>query len=328
LTGTIFGLGLSQQIQPDGEPYVGALLYIYQANTSTPVTTYSDYGLTAGNELPFPMVTDAAGRIPAFWMADGAYRVRLTDSSGNELFNENSITAIGASSATTIISASDTGAVTGDLAFTFNTSTRTGWVKCNGRTIGNAASGATERANSDTQALFEFLWNNVSDTYAPVTGGRGANAAADFAASKKIVIPSMQGRYPVGLDDMGNTAADVIAAATVTGKSGGLEEVSILTANLPSHTHTAGAITVTVTPTTGHTHSAYYKIKNVGAGLGETVLEVDDVASADGSVQTSTNLSSVTPAVSASGAVSGATGSGTVLATVSPWRAGTWFIKL
>lgn len=69
-----------------------------------------------------------------------------------------------------------------------------GWVAMNGGSIGNAASGGTVRANADTEALFVAVWNAVANTDAPVqdsTGtpvARGASAAADFAADRRIVL--------------------------------------------------------------------------------------------------------------------------------------------
>lgn len=63
-----------------------------------------------------------------------------------------------------------------------------------GGTIGDASSGASVRANADQENLFTFLWNNLADTQAPVSTGRGANAAADFAAHKTITLPDMRGK--------------------------------------------------------------------------------------------------------------------------------------
>lgn len=69
-----------------------------------------------------------------------------------------------------------------------------GWVNANGGSIGNAASGATERANADCSALFTVVWNNLANADAPVQDSagtpvaRGASAAADFAANRRIVL--------------------------------------------------------------------------------------------------------------------------------------------
>ena len=83
---------------------------------------------------------------------------------------------------------------TGDVKSTFKSFADAGWVMMNDGTIGDGSSGATTRANADTNALFVLLWNNVSNTYAAVSGGRGANAAADFAAHKTIALPKILGR--------------------------------------------------------------------------------------------------------------------------------------
>ena len=82
---------------------------------------------------------------------------------------------------------------TGDVKTTLKTAADAGWVMMNDGTIGDASSGATTRANADTQALFTLLWTNVSNTNCPVSGGRGASAAADFAAHKTIALPKMLG---------------------------------------------------------------------------------------------------------------------------------------
>ncbi len=253
MVGTIFGVPLSQLIANDGEPVVGAKLYLYEAGTSTPVTPYEDYGLTTGLERPNPMVADAVGRIPSFWLADGSYRVRLTDADGLEIYDISSITAIGASSgaATGGGTSSESVFAVGDMIFTFGTSARTGWVRANGKTIGPSSSGATERAGADTEDLFAFLWNNVSDTYAAVSGGRGASSATDWSANKTIVVPTMRGRSPVGMDEMGNIAAGILVGVTDPGETGGETSFTIPEGALPSHTHGPGTLTVA-----DHTHTA------------------------------------------------------------------------
>ncbi len=75
-----------------------------------------------------------------------------------------------------------------------------GWLLCNGDTIGDASSSATARANNDTATLFALIWNSVADSEAPVSGGRGATAVADFAAHKRITLPDMRGKVTVGKD--------------------------------------------------------------------------------------------------------------------------------
>jgi len=83
----------------------------------------------------------------------------------------------------------------GDVKHSWQTADHGRWLLLTtaARTIGSATSGATARANADTLALYTQLWNAMSDADCPVAGGRGASAAADFAANKKIQLPLMGG---------------------------------------------------------------------------------------------------------------------------------------
>lgn len=244
-------LSLSQQFDELGNPLSGGRLYFIQAGTtSTPQNAYYDTALIL--PLPNPVTLDAAGRVPAFYLADGQIKIRLTSSTGVTQIEQDNLLVIGPSSGgggggtvdpTTVFQ-------TGDCLWLDIQGTRTGWVRDNGRTIGSASSGATERANADTSALFVYLWNTFSNTICPVSTGRGANAAADFAANKTITMPDKRGYVPGGLDDMGNSAAsryanvpvvsgDAITAGSVLG-----EATHVLTiAELPTVTP-AGTITM------------------------------------------------------------------------------------
>lgn len=81
-----------------------------------------------------------------------------------------------------------------------------GWLVANGGTIGSAASGGTSRANADTQALYTALWTDTINTVlviqdaAGAPTARGASAAADFAANKRMPLPDLRGVVPRGLD--------------------------------------------------------------------------------------------------------------------------------
>jgi microcystin-dependent protein len=330
MAGTIAGLGYSQRFGSNGRPLAACKLYIYAGGTSTPSSVYSDYAL--GQAHTHPIVADAAGIIPMFWMADGTYRVRLTDADGNEVFDDDGVVAIGPSSGTGGGGSSVEAAAllaTGDFLWQPVTGTRTGFVRANARTIGSAASGATERANADAEDLFLYLWTNFSDTLCPVTGGRGANAAADWAANKVIATLDMRGRGAFGLDDMGNTAAAIIAAGTPTaaGSSGGAETVTVAQANLPSVnftvTGTAAAQTITDTRTyTVRSAAANVEVSNTGANefVANDVNATLSMASPGSG--TITNASSAVTGNAASG------GSGTAVNKMAPYRLGSWYIKL
>jgi hypothetical protein len=79
----------------------------------------------------------------------------------------------------------------------------TGWLAANGDTIGSAASNATN-ASADYSALFTVLWDNWTNTDLPIltSGGsastRGADAATDFAANKRLPLPDLRGIFVRG----------------------------------------------------------------------------------------------------------------------------------
>ncbi len=124
------------------------------------------------------------------------------------------------------------GFTTGDGKLTLKTAADTGWVMADDGTIGSASSGATTRANADTEALYTLLWTNVSDTYAPVTTGRGASAAADFAANKPIALTKQLGRA-IAIAGAGSGLT-----ARALGETLGEEEHILTEAEMPSHVHT------------------------------------------------------------------------------------------
>jgi hypothetical protein len=81
-----------------------------------------------------------------------------------------------------------------------------GWLLENGGTIGSAASGATTRAHGDTLPLFTHLWNSFGNTLLPIQDSsgaastRGASAAADFAANKRLPLFDSRTRFLRGAD--------------------------------------------------------------------------------------------------------------------------------
>lgn len=129
-----------------------------------------------------------------------------------------------------IVSASQ-GFTTSDVKLTMKAVADAGWVLCNDGTIGPAGSGATARANADCQALYTLLWTNVSNTFAPVTGGRGASAAADWAAGKTLALTKVLGR---SLAVAGSGAS---LTARSLGQTLGAETHTLALTEIPAHTH-------------------------------------------------------------------------------------------
>jgi hypothetical protein len=111
-----------------------------------------------------------------------------------------------------------------------------GWVLSMQGTIGSGASGATIRANADCANLYAHLWNGLSNTYAPVTGGRGATAAADFAANKPIGGLDTRGLVRLTADNQGGTAAGRSPGWTI-GLIGGEPTNTLTNRQVAPHQH-------------------------------------------------------------------------------------------
>ncbi|RZN21938.1 hypothetical protein CWO90_32500 [Bradyrhizobium sp. Leo121] len=260
--GTI-SFSLSQQFDSLGKPLSECKLYFYQAGTvATPQNAYQDTNLTIPQ--PNPMTCDSAGRLGQFFLADGQIKVRLTNAAGVDQVVADNILVIGPSSGgggggsvdpTTVLS-------TGDMKVVYGTGTLAGFVRANGRTIGSATSGATERANADTQALFVYLCAN--DPNLVMTPARSGNCANDFAANKVIATPDLRGRVIAGLDDMGNTAAGRLsspgfgAAATTLGQvnSGNNGQTVTLTPSLIPTITSVVSVTGSISGTTSSVFQA------------------------------------------------------------------------
>jgi hypothetical protein len=250
MAGTI-PLSMTQQFDIYGKPLAGGQLYIMVAGTvSTPQDAFQDTGLSI--KMPYPMTLDAAGRVPQFFLADGTVKIRLQDKNGIVQLAADSVLVIGPSAGgggggatvdpTALIK-------TGQMILMYGTGALTGFVRVNGLTIGSSTSGASERANPDCQNCFLYLYG--ADPNLVVSGGRGANAAADWAANKNIALPDWRGYNISALDDMGNAAAGRLGGfftnPTLLGSAGGAPSQQLSTGHLPPYTPSG-----TVSPSTAH----------------------------------------------------------------------------
>jgi hypothetical protein len=307
-------LSLVQQFDVNGLPLAGCQVYFYVAGTvATPQNSFQDFGLTLPN--PNPLSCDQSGRVPLFWLADGLIHVRLTDASG-VVQVDTTMQVLGPSSGgggggggtvdpTTVFS-------TGDIKFRPTSETLTGWVKMNGLTVGSATSGATLRANADTQNLFVYLWSNCH--LCTVAGGKGATGLADFNANKRITVPDWRGRGPAGLDDMGTAAAGLLQPKNVTsagdtvttpGATGGESVHTLVLAEAPTGQFTFHD--------PGHTHT----VPSGGPSTGQAASPGSAGWAASQTTGSSTTGASITDHAGG--------GSHNVM---SPFMLGTWFQKL
>lgn len=117
------------------------------------------------------------------------------------------------------------------------------WLICAGGTIGGASSGGTVRANADMETLFTHLWTTVANAELAIqdSGGspstRGASAAADFAANKRMPLPDLRGRVLIGLDNLGGSSANVVTdtEADTIGDVSGTETHTLAAAEIPNN---------------------------------------------------------------------------------------------
>ena len=142
---------------------------------------------------------------------------------------------------------------TGDVKLTLKTIADVGWIFMDDTSIGAAGSPAVH-SSAIFQSLFTLIWNAVPDSWAPVGGGRGASANADWTANKAISLPRMLGR---ALASAGGGAG---LTTRVLGSNFGEENHMLSTAEMPAHTHTA--------TDSGHVHAVKKSQVQVGtAGL-------------------------------------------------------------
>jgi hypothetical protein len=260
MSGVLPGIALINNFDPNAELMRGAMLRIYQSGTSIPVTAFKDSALTAGQEHPWPIVADSAARLPIFYLPEGVYRVRLSSDDGGYIaYDVPALEAVSPSGDSG--GGGGGGSVspevlfrTGYLMMMLGEGVQEGFVRLNGRSIGSSGSGATERANNDTQALYEYLWNEFADSICPVVGGRGASATADFNAGKTLTLIDGRGRTIYGADGMGATRANRLTTKTfatpdTVGTAGGSEAHTLTTGELPvvTPTFTGSGGTVNIT---------------------------------------------------------------------------------
>ncbi len=101
----------------NGNPYVGAKLYVYAVGTTTKLAIYSNEALSVA--LANPLTSDSAGNFALAYLAAGNYKLRAETSTGTLIWEfDNLDTGLGAGAGALPISAGGTGATTAAAART------------------------------------------------------------------------------------------------------------------------------------------------------------------------------------------------------------------
>lgn len=140
-----------------------------------------------------------------------------------------------------------------------------GFHLCDGKTIGDASSGASARANADQADLFDAIWTTFGNTQFPILDSagsastRGLSSAADFAAHKRLPLPDLRERVTAGWDNLATatrlTGVTGSVLGDTAGATGGEETHTNTSAEMPSHHHTQQG-TITSGAGSSHTHGA------------------------------------------------------------------------
>lgn len=213
---------------------------------------------------------------------------------------------------------------TGDVKLTYKTVADSGWVLMNDGSISKGGAGGTTRANDDTLQLYTLLWNNTVDADCPVSTGRGANAAADFAAGKTLTLPKVLGRALAGAGAGAGLTARNLA------KNLGTETIAI--ADVAAHTHTVPALSIPGLALSGGI-SIDQVDDTIGGGvqkrmtLGVTANTSSGGNAGPGSI-TGTSLTGNTVANNTGTGVSGSNGSGQADGKMQPTQFLNVMIKL
>lgn len=266
----LWPLSMTQINDVNGKPYIGAKARFYEGDTNDDIASgpWTDKEMTVAH--PNPVLSNGFGMWPVVFL-DGTpptlegdppnqfYGLRITDAAGVQLVAK-TVLPVGGPPIDTSQEIVGGDLLTGDLQASYLTGNRNGYVRANGMTIGDASSGATERANLDCEALFELLWNLNKEHFKVGDGEfseRGASAANDWAAHKKITLPDLRGRTIVGRNTMGasaasgaldpivvddsgtdfNGTANADADVDVVGSHGGNDRITLERKDMPAHRH-------------------------------------------------------------------------------------------
>lgn len=260
--------------------------YIVNLPSSLPASQITYNSATSGLG-----VTNVQAAIDAVDAVNDTQNTRLTSLESSRTTDEANIATNTTNISTLQAQQVKDGWDVGDVRLSLSPIPHSGWLAMNDGTIGNALSGASNYANANAVTLFTLLWNNYTDVHAPVSGGRGASAAADFAANKTITLTRVLGRAIIG---GGGTGAGL--TTRISGDYGGEETHIDSATEMPSHNH-GGA---TGTESADHTHT-YYSASGSTSTTGGGGFTIYSCGAPGGNVQTSGRSAAHTHAISSAG---------------------------
>ncbi len=126
----------------------------------------------------------------------------------------------------------------------FSSTAPQGSLPLNGSTIAKT-SGATYLSTLYYRTYVN-LWNNLTNAIAPVSGGRGSSADADFNANKNITLPNRGDYSPIGVGAIVTSAGATAGASThtptgtISGTVGTSGSTVLDITQIPAHTHLVG----------------------------------------------------------------------------------------
>jgi len=159
----------------NGNPHVGAVLYVYNAGTTTLASIYSDAALSVplSNPLSGSNSSNASGNFPRIFVASGTYKVRAETAAGVLIFQEDDYdTGLTAGAGALSVAAGGTGATTAAAART---------------SLGAAAQTDVDDLATDIATLSSSLQNLVSVPQGRLTLTSGAAVSvSDISAATAI----------------------------------------------------------------------------------------------------------------------------------------------
>lgn len=174
-----------------------------------------------------------------------------------------------------------------------------GWLMCNGQAV--------------SRTTYADLFALLGTTYGAGDGSTTFN------------VPDLRGRMIIAQDNLGGTSANRVAASAAdqTGGTGGSENVTLSTAQMPAHTHGDGSLAAASGG--AHTHGFNPNTYPTQSGQPNRGMTVQDAAASSPTQYVTDSGGAHTHDVTGS---TGSAGSGSSHSNMPPWMAMQFLIKV